>query len=345
MKKVAEILEKAIEDRLIPGAVISVTDEESTIYQKAFGYAHDANKLSMTKSTIFDLASLTKVVATLPAVLQLLDQGQLDLDDSVSHYLPQFEENHPDLTLKHFLTHTSGLQPEIRFWQQNLSVDEAIDLIAQMKEKKPVGTEVIYSDLNFITLGKIVEKITNMPLDVYTKKFIYEPLEMKDTVFNPAPDIQNRIAATEYRETLNDYQWGTVHDENALHFGGVSGHAGLFSTAEDLSKFARMILNDGHYNGQQIISKPSLTLSRKSQTKELNQNRGIGWQLYDPGTFSGQFLSDGIGHTGFTGTSMWISKENQYAIILLTNRVHFGRDRNIHRLRKLVHNCLAIGMS
>nr|WP_106779577.1 serine hydrolase domain-containing protein [Lysinibacillus timonensis] len=344
-QKVPEILEKAIVERLIPGAVIAVTNSKSTVYQQALGVAHDVRKIRMTKNTIFDLASLTKVVATLPAILQLLDQGLLDLDDPVYLYLRQFERSHPDLTIKHLLTHTSGFQPEIKFWQMNYTMDEAINLIARMDEKKQVGLEVIYSDLNFITLGKIVEKITNMSLAEYTSTFIYEPLGMKDTAFNPASHKQNRIAATEFIESQNDYQWGKVHDENALHFGGVSGHAGLFSTAEDLTIYARMILNNGKLKGKRIISSPSIALSTTSQTEKLNQNRGIGWQLYDSNSFSGQFMQDGFGHTGFTGTSMWFSKESNFATILLTNRVHFGRNRTIHQLRKVLHNSIAIAMN
>ncbi len=301
-----------------------------------------ANKIRMTEDTIFDLASLTKVTATLPAIMQIQEKGLLDLDDPVYHYLPQFEKNHHELTIKHLLTHTSGFQPEIKFYLLNASKQQAIDIISEIRDRKPVENEVIYSDLNYILLGRIVERIVNMPLDSYTSKNIYNPLGMQNTYFNPPDYEKNRIAATEYMDSIQDYQWGKVHDENTFHFGGVSGHAGLFSTAEDLSIYARMLLCGGIHDEKKILFDRSIELSTKSFTKNLNLNRGLGWQLYEPSSFSGQFLQDGFGHTGFTGTSIWLSKKQDLAVIFLTNRVYFGRGTSIHRLRKIVHNLIAL---
>lgn len=342
--KVYDFLNKQVQEEHIPGVVVGVTTTEKTIYKHAFGYAHHEKKIPMAKETIFDLASLTKVVATLPAVLQLLDKGELDLDDSVATYFPQFEEKHRDITIKHLLTHTSGLQSEIKFYQRNITKSDTVDFIAQIEEKKKTGEQVIYSDLNFMLLGSLIEKLTGMSLADYVEKYIYEPLRMENTYFNPSKDDLNRIAATEYIESLNDYQWGKVHDENAFHFGGISGHAGLFSSVEDLSRFARMILNGGVHKKNRILSSQSIELSSKSYTNNLNLNRGLGWQLYDAPTFSGQYLQDGFGHTGFTGTSIWFSKKQHFAVILLTNRVHFGRQIDISRLRRIVHNLIALEM-
>jgi serine-type D-Ala-D-Ala carboxypeptidase len=344
-QKVSQLIEKMILDEHIPGAVIGVTTAEKTIYKQSFGYSHYGEKLKMTEETIFDLASLTKVTATLPSILQLLDQGEIELDDPVSYYLPEFMRDHQDITIKHLLTHSSGFQPEIKFHLHNIKVSETINTIAQIKEKKSPGEEVIYSDLNYILLGKIVEKVTGMSLANYTTKNIIEPLGMKDTYFNPPKYEKERIAATEYIESLNDYRWGEVHDENTFHFGGISGHAGLFSTLEDLALYARMILNGGLLNGRRILTSKSISLSTSSFTQGLNLNRGLGWELYKSPSFSGQFLQDGFGHTGFTGTSIWFSKENNYSIILLTNRVHFGRETNISRMRRIVHNLIALEMS
>lgn len=343
-QNVAELLEKSVHERHIPGAVVAVTTADETIYKQAFGFSHEAKKIRMTEDTIFDLASLTKVTATLPAILQLLEKGLLDIDDYVYYYLPQFEKYHGDVTIKHLLTHTSGFQPEIKFYLLNKSKSEAIDVISELKDRKPVDREVVYSDLNFIVLGKIIEQIVQMPLNQYTANHIYGPLGMTDTYFNPPHSEIHRIAATEYLETIQDFQWGKVHDENTYHFGGVSGHAGLFSTADDLAKYTKMLLNNGSQIDRRILSPRSIELSTISYTKHLNLNRGLGWQLYDTSSFSGQFLQDGFGHTGFTGTSIWLSKKQNLAVILLTNRVHFGRETNIHRLRKLIHNLIAIVM-
>ncbi|BDH61869.1 serine hydrolase [Lysinibacillus sp. PLM2] len=341
---VSKFLKKQVEEKCIPGAVVGVTTAEKTIYKKAFGYGHYTKNIAMNNETIFDLASLTKVIATLPSILQLLDRGELDLDDSISIYFPPFEKHHRDITIKHLLTHTSGFQPEIKFYQKNISRNDSVTFISQIEDKRKAGEQVIYSDLNFLLLGSLVETLTGLSLAEYTKKFIYDPLDMQNTYFNPPKDRLNQIAATEFNETLKEYQWGEVHDENAFHFGGVSGHAGLFSNVEDLARFARMILNGGVYKGNQILSSQSVELSMKTYTKNLNLNRGLGWQLVDTSTFSGQFLQDGFGHTGFTGTSIWFSKERKFSIILLTNRVHFGRETDISRLRRVVHNLIALAM-
>ena len=342
--RVSEYLAKAVEKSEVPGVVVGVTTKDKLIYKKANGYAHYNQKIRMQENTIFDLASLTKVVSTLPVILQLLDYGLLDLDDPVSFYLSSFEKNHCDITIKHLLTHTSGFPAEIKFYQQELDKTAAIEMIAQITDKKTVGEKGIYSDLNYILLGAIAELLVNQTLDVYSKKAIFEPLGMKNTIFNPPEQLKNNIAATEFMEAIQDYQWGKVHDENAHYFGGISGHAGLFSTLEDLSIYARMLLNNGRYKEKQILSTQSIRLSSQSFTSHLNLNRGLGWELYHSPSFSGQFLQNGFGHTGFTGTSIWMSKKHGYAIILLTNRVHFGRGKNIGRLRRIVHNLIANSM-
>lgn len=344
-QKVSRFIENIISDELVPGLVIGVTTAGKTIYEQAFGYAHFEQKIGMTEETIFDLASLTKVTATLPSVLQLLEEAELELDDPVSYYFPSFKKNHQDVTVKDLLTHCSGFQPEIKFYEENIDASDVLERIAHIQARRSRGEEVIYSDLNYILLGKIVEKIVGTSLATYTTNSIFNPIGMKDTYFNPPPYEQNRIAATEFIQSINDFRWGEVHDENTLHFGGVSGHAGLFSTARDLMLYARMILNGGLVNGRKVLSSRAISLSTNSYTKDLNLNRGLGWELYSSPSFSGQFMQDGFGHTGFTGTSIWFSKKNNYSIILLTNRVHFGRNTNISRMRRIIHNLIALEMS
>ncbi|RKQ32525.1 serine hydrolase domain-containing protein [Oceanobacillus halophilus] len=342
--KVTTFIDKAVQDGLLPGAVAGVVTPNEMPYVHYSGYAHFKKRIYMKENTIFDVASLTKVATTLPAILKLLEDGELDLDDPVYVYVPAFKEYQSDVTIRHLLCHTSGFQPGINFYLDGTSMDEAIIRISERKDKKEVDSEVIYSDLNFITLGYIVEKITGMSLDQYVEEIIYQPLGMKDTCFNPSSKRLNQIAATEFMESIQDYQWGKVHDENANHFGGVSGHAGLFTTLHDLVKFSRMILNDGRYNGQRILSKQTLDLSREIQTEGLKLSRGLGWQLYDTPSFSGQFLQNGFGHTGFTGTSLWFDADKNFAIILLTNRVHFGRQTDIARFRRITHNLISLAM-
>ncbi|GAA0590016.1 serine hydrolase domain-containing protein [Virgibacillus siamensis] len=342
--EVINYINEATEKHLVPGVVLGIATPRGLEFTHSSGYAHFQKKLRMTQDTIFDLASITKVTSTLPAILQIMENGKLDLDDPIYYYLPPFKQNHKDMTIKHLLTHTSGFQPGIKFFLEGYSLEESITFISMITEKKPPGTEVIYSDLNFIILGHIVEQITGQSLAFFAKQNIYQTLDMTDTDFNPSKNKLDRIAATEYRNSLSDYQWGCVHDENAHHFGGVSGHAGLFSTVKDLASFSGMVLNKGKWNHKKILSQSSIDLSTDNWTKSLKLNRGLGWQLYDSPSFSGQFLCDGFGHTGYTGTSIWFSPDRLFAVILLTNRVHFGRDVDISKFRRIVHNLVTISM-
>ncbi|PAE23903.1 MULTISPECIES: serine hydrolase domain-containing protein [Bacillaceae] len=342
--KVTSFIDQSVQEKQIPGAVVGVVTPNAMPYIHFSGFAHTQKGIEMKEDTIFDLASLTKVAATLPVILTLLEDGKLDLDDPVHRYIPQFEVFQKEITIKHLLTHTSGFPPEIKFYENDYTLEESIHLISQIKSRMKTGEQVIYSDLNFIVLGYMVKKLTGMSLAAFANKKIYEPLGMSDTHFNPPFNKINRIAATEFISDLQEYQWGKVHDENANHFHGVSGHAGLFSTVQDLSKFARMILNGGTIGNQKILSKQTIDLSKECQTQNLNLRRGIGWQLYDQPSFSGQYLQNGFGHTGFTGTSIWFDGEQRFAVIILTNRVHFGRETDISRFRRITHNLISLVM-
>ncbi|MBM7579128.1 serine hydrolase domain-containing protein [Jeotgalibacillus terrae] len=342
--KIKNLIDQEVENGTLPGAVLAVTTNNSVPFIYSAGYAHKEIEIKVTEETLFDLASLTKVTSTLPAILLLLEAGEIDLDDPVFHYIPSFKEKNDDITIKHLLTHTSGYQPEIKFYERNLTVDEAVLEIAGITSKKPAGSEVIYSDLNYITLGYLIEQVSGMSLNEFTKDKIYMPLGMQNTFFNPPEHMKKQTAATEFRDELNDYQWGSVHDENADHFNGVSGHAGLFSTVNDLAKFCQLFLNRGTYQGKRLWSPMTVDVAAHCYTDDLNLSRGLGWQLYSTGVFSGQYLQNGYGHTGFTGTSMWISPDKNLAIVLLTNRVHYGRETNINSFRRKLHNRIAITM-
>ncbi|WP_336046171.1 serine hydrolase domain-containing protein [Solibacillus ferritrahens] len=335
---VDQFIETAIQNKELPGAVLVVANAKDVVYCKAFGMAHIEEQIPMSEHTIFDCASLTKVAATASSVLLLLEQGFIDLDDSISYYFPELILRHEEVRIRHLLTHTSGFQAEIKFYKEQIANKDIVERIAQETGRKNVEQQVIYSDVNYILLGKLIEKVTGISLEDYAHKNIFQPLRMQNTQFNPSVRLRGKIAATEYRPYLNKHQWGDVHDENALHFGGVSGHAGLFSTAEDLARFAQSFMK----NNDSIFKEHTKQLAKRSFTEQHLEQRGLGWQLYSSPSFSGQYLRDGFGHTGFTGTSIWISDEKQLVIILLTNRVHFGRSCEIQRFRRIVHNLVAL---
>lgn len=335
---VQRFIEQSIEQNLLPGAVLCIANKKDILLNKAFGKAHVKKDISMKENTLFDVASLTKVVATTPAILLLLEQGLLDLDDSISYYFSELQGYHNEVTIKHLLTHMSGFQPEVKFYLAPNKQKSPLEVIAQIQNRKVIDSEVIYSDVNYILLGKLVEKVSGEPLHIFAEKNIFLPLQMEQTQFNPPSSLQSQIAATEYRDSLQDYQWGDVHDENAHYFGGVSGHAGLFSTAKDLARYAQSFM-EGHPS---ILSEKTKRISKQSYTSVHHEQRGLGWQLYSNPTFSGQYLQDGFGHTGFTGTSIWVSDEQEIVIVLLTNRVHYGRQCNIQRFRRIVHNLIAL---
>jgi CubicO group peptidase (beta-lactamase class C family) len=284
------------------------------------------------------MASLTKVIATTPSVLMLCEQGKFRLDDPVSMFIPKFGAHGKHaITIRHLMSHTSGLPDHIQFWKEGLEGKQIIERICSLEipEGNHPGKQVIYSDLGFILLGEIVERVTGMNIKQFSEEKVFRPLGMYDTGFAPPESLRHRIAATEYREDFGKVMWGEVHDENAHALGGIAGHAGLFSTAEDTAKYALMWLNNGRWGDTRILGKSTVLAAIKEQVN-LEERRCLGWMLKSM-TFSsgGDFLSDvAYGHTGFTGTSLWCDPAQNLAIILLTNRVHSGREGNAHiRLR------------
>jgi CubicO group peptidase (beta-lactamase class C family) len=341
-EKVLDFLQKEIQLNHIPGAVIHVSYQGECVLEEAVGnrvvYPH---KEPMSINTVFDLASLTKLVATLPAILTLVEKGTLHLDDRISYFLPEFGRyGKADITIKQLLTHTSGLPAHREYFLENLTTEQILRRIYDEQLVAPIGEKVIYSDLGYITLYKLVEYVTNEHFADYVKREIFDKLEMTDTMFNPTFE-KNRYAATEYSETLQDYKHGIVHDDNTESMGGISGHAGLFSTVRDLTKFTSMIENEGMAK-EQILSKASIELSRKNFTVLGHEYRGLGWILKSPthSSCGDLFSESSYGHTGFTGTSIWFDPEIKLHVILLTNRVHFGRKDPILRLRPRLHNII-----
>ncbi len=315
------IMQDAVDDGNIPGGVVLVGHDGSVVYRKAFGSRSlEPTRESMTVDTIFDLASLTKCIATTTAVMQLFEEGRVRLNDPVATYLPEFKQNGKDqITVRELMTHYSGLPPDIDLKQPWQGRATAFDMAMQVKPAYPPGSRFLYSDINFEVLGFLVEKITGMSLNEYAATKIFAALRMNDTAFLPPGSWIPRIAPTQYDEQGKMLR-GEVHDPTARRMGGVAGHAGLFSTADDLAKFAQELLS-----GHRILSRPVIEkMSTPQQPANAASLRGLGWDIDSPFSSNrGELLPVGsFGHTGFTGTSLWIDPATNTYIIILTNAVH-----------------------
>ena len=343
------LIQEEISQKRLPGAVVLVGVADRIVYQKAFGHrALVPAPEPMTVDTIFDLASLTKVVATTTSVMMLVEQGKLRLVDRVSTFIPGFERyGKAGITIRHLLTHVSGLRPDVDLGDDWHGTEHAIRLAVEEVPLAPPGVRFVYSDINFFLLGEIVHKVSGEPLDRFTQSHIFSPLGMKDTMFNPAADLLPRIAPT---ESCTRYGWpcdgpdmqmlrGIVHDPTARRMEGVAGHAGLFGTAADLALFCRMLLNDGAFKGGRILA--PLTVAKMTTPAEGTADRNVralGWDVDSVyASNRGELLPLGsFGHTGFTGTSMWIDPATRMFVLFLSNRVHPDGKGDVTPLRARV---------
>ena len=335
LDEIAPIVEQAIVEKKLPGAVVLVGRGDRVVYQRAIGQrALEPAREAMTLDTIFDVASLTKVVATTTSMMKLIEDGRVRLTDRVSTYIPGFERyNKANITVRQLMTHTSGLRPDVDLGDMWVGYDKAIELAMEEIPTAPPGERFVYSDINYFLLGDIVKRVSGLPLDRFAKEHIFDPLGMKDTGFTPPASLRARIAPT---EKCTPYGWpcegpdmqmlrGVVHDPTARRMAGVAGHAGLFSTAADLSIYARMLLNGGRYNGVRILSPLAVAKMTSPASGPSESNvRGLGWDI--DSTFSanrGELLPIGsFGHTGFTGTSIWIDPLTRAFVVFMSNRVH-----------------------
>lgn len=336
-----DLIRDAIESRQARGAVLALGDSRRTFYCRAFGLAQVAPRRPMRTDTIFDLASLTKAIATAPGIMLLVESGRLLLSDSVSRYLPSFARGkRAEITLHHLLTHTSGL-PALAEPGQARNLAQAAERIARLRLLAEPGSTVRYSDLGFMLLTEVVRVRSGESLDRFAARRIFGPLGMRDTVFNPPPSLASRCAAVE--PGSGNVVVGRVSDPLAAGLGGVSGHAGLFSTARDLAIFARMILNHGLHRNRRILGSASARAMTSPQVEIAGEKRGLGWDIHTAySSPRGDLLSPvSFGHTGYTGTSIWIDPEMGLFVILLTNWVRRGGAGNANRLRGLVANVAA----
>jgi uncharacterized protein YbbC (DUF1343 family)/CubicO group peptidase (beta-lactamase class C family) len=333
---VDSIIEQAVAGGNIPGAVLVVGHDGAVIYRKAYGNrALEPRREPMTLDTVFDLASLTKVIATTTAMMQLVQQGKVRMNDPVAKYLAEFAQNgKEDITVRQLMTHYSGLAPDLDLKEPWEGKDTGYKMaFAEPPETTP-GSGFVYSDINFITLGALVERVSGETLDAYAMQHIFAPLKMTRTRFVPPAAWRPKIAPTQYDENEHMLR-GVVHDPTARRMGGVAGHAGLFSTADDLAKFAQALLN----GGGGILSAAAVTkMTSPEQPPPASVLRGFGWDIDSPFSSNrGDLLPVGsFGHTGFTGTSVWIDPTTQTYIILLTNAVHPRGKGNAIGLRSKV---------
>ena len=318
---VDSIVQEAIRDEQIPGAVVLIGHDGQVIYRKAFGErALEPRREPMSVDTIFDIASLTKVVATSIAVTQLVQQGQVRVNEPVAKYLPEFAENgKEEITVRELLTHHSGLPKDLDLSQPWEGRETALHMAYSVKPIFAPGSQFLYSDVNFIVLGALVERVSGMSLDEYCRKNIFLPLNMPHTRFLPPAAWLPKIAPTQFDEHDKMLR-GVVHDPTARRMGGVAGHAGVFSTADDLAKFAQALLSGSTILSPLMIEK--MTTPQQPPTSTVL--RGFGWDLDSPFSSNrGDLLPVGsFGHTGFTGTSLWIDPTTRTYIIILTNAVH-----------------------
>ncbi len=337
-------VDSAVHDGLIPGAVLVVGHDGEIVHRKAYGSrAMVPAREAMTVDTIFDIASLTKVVATTPALMKLFEQGKLRIGDPVTAYLPEFQGGRSDITVRDLMTHFSGLRPDLDLEPAWSGYATGIGRALSEKPAWPPGTRFFYSDIDFELLGEIVRRLSGKTLDEYAREAVFDPLGMKETGFHPAASLRARIAPTEIDAATGQPFRGVVHDPTARYMGGVAGHAGVFSTASDLAKYAQMLVDAGG-----ILFSPLTVKKFTSPNSPPDQAilRGLGWDI-DSGYSAprGELFPIGsYGHTGFTGTSLWIDPGSRTYIILLTNSVHPKGGKNLNPLRSKIATVVAAAL-
>lgn len=343
-KHAEQLLARAIESGMVPGAAAAFGIRERIIWQHAAGMALVQGGIPrpMTLDTWFDVASLTKVMATLPSILVLAGTGSITLTDPVSRYLPLLRDGRwAEVTLRHLLTHSAGLAPDRPYFLTRKGPEDFLEAIRDEPWDHEPGAHVAYSDLGFILLGAVVQAISGQTLADFAHEHVFKPLGITQARFRPGEEIRSRTAATE----LIDGQAlvGVVHDENARSMGGIAGHAGLFATLAAVSRYAVSWAADG----PDLFSPSVRAACTRLVTAGLNGSRGLGWVLPGDGyDVSGDFWpQSGAGHTGFTGTSLQFDPVSGAWAVLLTNRVHYGRSANINALRRAFHNIVMASLA
>jgi CubicO group peptidase (beta-lactamase class C family) len=321
------VMDRAIKDSAFPGAIAVVgTRHGATVSYAAGRIDWPADAPPPDESTVWDLASLTKVVGMTTAMMQLVEQDRVELDSPVSRYLPEFAGDGKErVTVRHLLTHSSGLPSWRPLYKEAMTADTAMAIVYATPLDTVPGARMVYSDLGAILAGKIVERVSGEPLDTYLARHVTGPLGMTSTVYRPDASVRHRVAPTEFDPWRQRQIRGEVHDENAYMLGGVTGHAGLFSTAADLTRFARMLLGGGMLDGVRVLRPATIAQFTAVQDPGLS-HRALGWETPSGQNSAGHRMSArAFGHTGFTGTSLWIDPERGVFVLLLSNRVNPSR--------------------
>jgi len=350
MRPAFDVIEKAIADKAFPGATLAVGHRDKIVLH-AFGkLSYDAKSPATKNDTMYDIASLTKVVVTTTLVEKLVEgdfASPLDLDAPIERYLPEWmtgpqPEWRHKVTVRNLMTHTSGLPPFKEYWRTSTGKADTLGRIFVEPLECEPGTKVVYSDLGIILMAEIIQRLTGKPLDVLANEYVFRPLGMENTMYNPAKNLWPEIAPTEVDNQLRHrLVQGEVHDENAFAIGGVSGHAGVFSTSPDLAAFCQMLLNGGVYAHHRILKRATIAQFTAPQALAKN-TRTLGWVVPTEGSSSGHYFSShGYGHTGFTGTTIWIDPDRELFVVLLTNRVNPTRENHqIAEVRPAVHDAI-----
>jgi CubicO group peptidase (beta-lactamase class C family) len=357
LTKIDAAVDAALKRNDCPGAVVLVVHADEVVFRKAYGLrVVQPEKVPMTPDTVFDMASITKPVATATSIMLLAEQGKLSFSDPVAKHWPAFAANGKEsVTIEHCLLHVSGLTADNAIADYADGPEKALERVADLKLEVPPGTRFRYSDVGFIVLGVLVERIGGMPVDQFAKKHVFDPLKLTDTGFKPGERLLSRVAPTGKRD--GKIILGQVHDPRSFALGGVAGHAGLFSTADDLARHCRMLLHGGELDGVRVLKPETVKLftepkevpagkDAKPDARKLLRSRG--WDVdtsYSAPRGDGFTRGEGFGHTGFTGTSVWIDPKSRTAVIILTNRVHPDDKGNVTQLRREIGTIVAAAIA
>lgn len=333
LAEIDRLVAEGLADKKMPGCVVCVGRRGGIAWRKAYGNKQvEPEPLPMTLDTVFDLASLTKPIATATSVLLLAERGKIKLDEPVATYLPEFAAQAKDkITVRDLLVHQSGLIADNALADYEQGPEEALRRVMALKLVAPTGTKFIYSDVNFIVLGELVRRVSGADLDAFTRRELFEPLGMQETMFRPAAALRGRSAPTEKRG--ESWIQGEVHDPRAARLGGIAGHAGLFSTADDLALFATMLLSGGARGDVRVLAAD--TVARMGEPQKVSSGvRGLGWDKRTGFSSNrGEGMSDAaFGHGGFTGTVLWVDPQLDLFVIFLSNRLHPNGKGNVNAL-------------
>ena len=325
---VSSILQAGVSDSAFPGAFAVVGNKDSVVFTASAGRIDWGPSGAPTETTLWDMASLTKVIGLTTAMMLLVESGQVDLEAPVQRYIAEFSGPGKEVvTLRHLLTHSSGLPAWRPLYKEADGPAAALALAIATPLDTAPGLRMVYSDLGAIILGEVVARISGQPFDVFLRERVFEPLGMSETMFRPPVSLRDRIAPTEIDPWRQRHLRGEVHDENAFALGGVSAHAGLFSTGRDLARIARMFLGGGMLDGRRFLSTATIDRFTAVQDSALS-HRALGWETPNGTNSGGHHMSRrSFGHTGFTGTSFWVDRDRGLFVILLTNRVNPTRER------------------